>query len=390
MEVFIALLLGLVALNLWMTGRVLGAGPGLDKKGLLVAGLWIAPFIGALIVRNHLRERLPPAEETLPPRPVQPGAPLQVDAPGQAALDVQACLRDAHGWLVFDWAVVEPWLASIADAPARQSARLACQRAWLMHLRDGMGEYAALHETDDVLLLCTLDARAARTTTDFVARTRQRVARVLGALATPQPGTKSILVVFDGEDDYYTYTAAYEHGDGERAFSGGMFIDAGCPHFVTRRDDLSRIEPVIAHELTHAALAHLQLPLWLDEGIAVNTEHRLTGVRAEHTPQELQRMHQRFWGEAEIQQFWTGESFRRPDDGNKLSYDLARIIVEQLGKDWASFAAFAASASRDDAGARAARETWGIDLGAMVCALLEREAQPSWEPRLAAQLHISG
>lgn len=384
MEVFIALLLGLVALNLWMTGRVLGAGPGLDKKGLLVAGLWIAPFIGAFIVRNHLRTRLPRAEAGLPPPPPQADAPLQIEAPGHAALDLQACLRDAHGWRVVDWAVVEAWLDGIADPLQRQGARQACQRAWLMHLRDGMGEYAGLHETDDVLLLSTLEARAVKTTAEFVARTRQRVARVLGTLATPQPGAKSILVVFDGEDDYYTYTAAYEHGDGERAFSGGMFIDAGCPHFVTRRDDLTLIEPVIAHELTHAALAHLRLPLWLDEGIAVNTEHRLTGVRAEHTPQELQRMHQRFWGEAEIQQFWTGESFRRPDDGNKLSYDLARIIVEQLAKTWEPFAAFVANASQEDAGAQAAREAMGIELGPMVCALLQRAPTATWSPRVCA------
>lgn len=390
MEVFIALLLGLIALNLWMTGRVLGAGPGLDKKGLLVAGLWIAPFIGAFIVRNHLRAHLPRAEAGLPPPPPQADAPLQIEALGHAALDLQACLRDAHGWRVVDWAVVGAWLDGIANPQQRQEARQACQRAWLMHLRDGMGDYAGLRETDDVLLLSTLDARAAKATVDFVARTRQRVARVLGMLATPQPAMKSILVVFDGEDDYYTYTAAYEHGDGERAFSGGMFIDAGCPHFVTRRDDLTLIEPVIAHELTHAALAHLRLPLWLDEGIAVNTEHRLTGVRAEHTPQELQRMHQRFWGEAEIQQFWTGESFRRPDDGNKLSYDLARIIVEQLAKTWEPFAAFVANASQEDAGAQAAREAMGIELGAMVCALLEREPLASWSPRTVTSAEPAG
>jgi hypothetical protein len=384
MEVFVSALLALVALNVWMTRRVLRAGPALDQKGLLIAGLWIAPFIGALIVRNHLHHRLPPTPTELPPPPPHVEAPQHIEVPGQPALSVQACLRDAHGWLVFDWGMVNAWLDGIADAEQRQAARLTSQRAWLMHLRDGMGEYAWLHETDDVLLLSTEDPRGAKTTADFVARTQQRVTRVLGPLATPQPGSKSILVVFDHDEDYYTYTAAYDHGEGELAFSGGMFIDAGCPHFVTRSEDLSRIEPVIAHELTHAALAHLRLPLWLDEGIAVNTEHRLTGARhGEHTPQELQRMHQRFWGETEIQQFWTGESFRRPDDGNKLSYDLARIIVEQLAKTWEPFAAFVAQASRDDAGARAAREALGIELGAMVCALLQREPDPNWSPMRA-------
>jgi hypothetical protein len=341
------------------------------------------PFMGAFMVALQLRDRLGSAEADLPPPP-RPEAPLHIEAPGRSTLDVQACLRDAHGWMVFDWGVVNAWLAGIADVSQRQATRLVCQRAWLLHLRDGLGDFAWLHDTDEVMLLSTLEPRTAQATTDFIARTRQRVTRVLGSLAKPQPGSKSILVVFDDEQGYYTYTAAYEHGEGELAFSGGMFIDAGCPHFVTRSQDLSLVEPVIAHELTHAALAPLRLPLWLDEGIAVNTEHRLTGARrGEHTPQELQRMHQRFWGEAEIQQFWTGESFRRPDDGNKLSYDLARIIVEQLGKSWEPFSAFVSAASREDAGAKAAREALGIELGAMVCALLQREADPAWEPRLA-------
>ena len=386
MEALVVILLPLVALNLWMTRRVLRAGPLLDHKAVLIGGIWLGPFMGAIGVALHLRHRLGSAEieQPLPPRIAPPD---HVDAPGLDPLPVQTCLRDAHGWMVLDWTVVNAWLDAIVDPEQRQAARLACQRAWLMHLRDGMGEYAWLHETDEVLLLSTAEPRTAKATADFIARTHRRVTRVLGALTTPKPGSKSILVVFDDEESYYTYTAAYEHAEGELAFSGGMFIDAGCPHFVTRREDLSRIEPVIAHELTHAALAHLKLPLWLDEGIAVNTERLLTGARhGEHTPQQLQRMHQRFWGEAEIQQFWTGESFRRPDDGNKLSYDLARVIVEQLAKSWEPFAAFVVQASRNDAGAQAARDALGIDLGAMVCALLQREPLATWEPRSAMRL----
>lgn len=392
MEVLIFFSLALVALNVWMTRRVLRAGPAIAHHGLLIVGIWLVPFMGAMMVALHLRDRLGTAEIDGSPPPPSEAPPLLVEAPGQAALDVQTALRDAHGWLVFDWGVVEAWLAGIADDATRLAARLQCQRAWLLHLREGLGDFAWLHETDDVMLLSTLEQRTARATEEFIARTRQRVTRVLGPLATPQPGSKSILIVFDDEESYYTYTAAYEHGEGELAFSGGMFIDAGCPHFVTRSQDLSQVEPVIAHELTHAALAPLRLPLWLDEGIAVNTEHRLTGARrGENTPQELQAMHQRFWGEAEIQQFWTGESFRRPDDGNKLSYDLARIIVEQLAKQWDSFAAFVAQASREDAGAKAAREALGIGLGAMVCALLQREMEATWEPRpLRPHLDLHG
>ena len=32
------------------------------------------------------------------------------------------------------------------------------------------------------------------------------------------------------------------------------------------------------HEMTHGSVAHLPLPLWLNEGLAVNTERRLAGA----------------------------------------------------------------------------------------------------------------
>ncbi len=384
MGFFAVFLLILVVLNVWMTLRILNASPTLDHKGLFVAVIWIAPLFGAFMARNHLRDRIPLIDSEMPPPPPAEPAPTTVSTAGQPALALDTCLRDANGWPVFDWGVVEAWLGGINDEAQRESARVECHRAWLMHLRDTLGPYATLHETDDSFVLSTLEPGVVKATSDFIARSKRRIDKVLGPLAAPHGGHKSILIVFDDEADYYPYTAAYEPDEDESAFSGGMFIDAGCPHFVTCRADLSRIEPVIVHELTHAALSHLKLPLWLDEGIAVNTEHRLTGrQRSELTPQQMHRLHQGFWSEAEIQQFWTGESFRRPDDGNKLSYDLARIIVEQLGKDWASFAAFVTSASRADAGAQAARSTLGVDLGAMVCALLRRETDPSWEPRRA-------
>lgn len=80
--------------------------------------------------------------------------------------------------------------------------------------------------------------------------------------------------------------------------------------------DLAAIEPVIAHEMTHSALSHLALPRWLDEGLAVDTEQRLTGVRPLiYTPQELRIKHLQFWGRDEVQEFWFGETFFGPMTG---------------------------------------------------------------------------
>ena len=161
-----------------------------------------------------------------------------------------------------------------------------------------------------------------------------------------------------------------------------MYINAGCGHFVTVKADLRAVEPVIAHELTHACLSHLPIPAWLNEGLAVNTELRLCPPpQAPSNPWDLHARHLKFWGAAEIQEFWSGKSFLRNDEGNELSYDLAKVLVSQFAANWESFRQFALAADLADGAAAAAQLHLGIDLGAAVCAILEREPDASWAPR---------
>lgn len=69
------------------------------------------------------------------------------------------------------------------------------------------------------------------------------------------PWGKDILLVFDDEESYYRYVSYFYPESGEFAFSSGMFINAGCSHYVTMKGDLRLIEPIIAHEMTHAFLS---------------------------------------------------------------------------------------------------------------------------------------
>jgi hypothetical protein len=293
-------------------------------------------------------------------------------------------MTTANGFPWPDWNAVAEWTQSIPpDRPAdRKQATEQCRRAWLLHLRDALGPDFLLDESEHALILSSLEPAVVRATANYVAKTRQRVAKLLGSLGNLPQDQKSVLIVFDDQDSYYRYIGALYPDEGEFAFSGGMFINAGCAHFVTQRGDLAQVEPVIAHELTHSALAHLELPLWLDEGIAVNTQHKLTGVpHSLYTPQQMRAKHRQFWGETEIQQFWAGDSFHRPDEGQMLSYDLARILVGHLAARWSEFEQFASGAAREDAGAKAASEHLGVNLGACVCALLEQTPSHGWAPR---------
>ena len=373
----------LLALDVLATRRLLRLGERFRTHRMYIAMVWIAPFGGAMIALLHTQpymRQMRQATDDVRETPQDP-APEEVSAVDAVAFPVRAHLGDVNGFAMLDWRAAAAWLRTIADERARAAARVDLHRAWLEHLRDSLGETFWLHESDDALVLSSLEPAVAGALSRYVSGARKRIAGTLGALVRFPPGFKSVVLVLDDEDAYYRYVSMVYPAEGEFALSGGMFIDAGCPHFVVRRAELSAIEPVIAHELTHSALSHLRLPRWLDEGLAVNTEHRIAGAhRGLHTPRQLHAKHLQFWNDETIQQFWSGESFFRTDDGNMLSYDLARIMVAQMGRAWPPFERFATDAARADAGASAAREHMELDLGAYVSLMFEREPSEAWRP----------
>ncbi len=280
-----------------------------------------------------------------------------------------------------DWGVVQSWVESIEDKKLRGNVWASAENAWLLHLQAALGDRYSLTQSETAMLLSPLEKNVAAATLDYMSRTLKRVVKVLDGIAEVAPWGKDILIVFETEDEYYNYVSYYYPEEGEFAFSGGMFISEGCAHFVTVQSDLRTVEPVIAHEMTHACLSHLTIPLWLNEGLAVNTEHRFTGKPPSvFSAQEMRAKHLAFWGVGEVQEFWSGKSFSRTDDGNMLSYDLAKILVETFAKDWASFREFVLTARWQDGGAEAAQRYLGTNLGDYVSSFLEKPSSVEFEP----------
>lgn len=376
------------------------AAVGFERPGMFITLVWIVPLFGAgmaLVDASRWQRAHREAEQGAALQAQDSGPPPGTDVtlPGGRVLPLAEAFVQSSGFPLLDWPHVDTVLATLEEAD-RPAARTAVQRLWLEHLRHRLGPHFQLIESEHAFVLSSLEAGPQRATANYIASTRKKVAHLLAGLAAFPAEGKSILLVLDDEEWYYHYVSVYYPSEGEFAFSGGMFIDAGCPHFVVRRADLTQIEPVIAHELTHSALNHLGLPLWLDEGIAVNTERRIAGAApGPHTPHALDAMHRRFWGPAEIQQFWSGESFQRTDDGNLLSYELARVMVEQMARDWAPFAEFVRHARRGDAGAASALAHLHIDLGAVAAALTGKPGEAGWAPQpedlaAAAPAHEEG
>ena len=334
-------------------------------------------------------KRLFPNNNRPPSAPAQaaqshPAAPTAISLEGLDSFPFAAHIKTHYGFPIVDWPVVERWVYETVTEEQRATAWGACEKAWLLHFREALGPGFRLDEGSTACVLSSLAQKASRATLTYMERTPRRIGAILDGVADIQYAAgwgKDLLIVLDDEKQYYEYVSYYYPDSGEFAFSGGMYINWGCGHFVTAKSDLHSIERTIAHEMTHQCIAHLAIPKWLDEGIAVNTEFRLAGSGSKlYTPEQMRTKHRRFWGAAEIQQFWSGESFRRADDGNMLSYDLARILVDQFAREWDPFKAFVLAADHGDAGDGAARQHLGVSLGAAVAALMEKTASAEWEP----------
>ena len=310
--------------------------------------------------------------------------PSTLSAPGAPNFDVVGNFIDANSLPVLNWEAAQRWIESIPLAPDQATAWSECELAWLEHLCEALGPHYQLREKDGALVLSTLEGNVTEATLNFMNKTVKNITRLLDGVAQVPEWGHDILIVFDDDDAYYSYVAHYYPEAGEFAASGGMYINSGCGHFATVKADLRSIEPVIAHEMTHGCLGHLPIPAWLNEGIAVNTERRLCPPSSSvSTPQQMHARHCKFWGTPEIQEFWSGRSFLRPDEGNELSYDLARIIVSQFAADWDRFRPFVLSADVEDGGAVAAGEHLGIQLGDVISALLEKRTSYDWAPNPA-------
>lgn len=306
--------------------------------------------------------------------------PGEVVAPGVESFPLESHLSQFGGLPYLDWQAVTRWLESIETPEVQAKAWADCEIAWLLHLKAVLGDSFTLSQQGDAVLLSSLEPNIARITLEYMNKTLRRIQRVLDGITQVPEWGKDILIVFDNEEMYYQYVSHY-YPEGEFAGSSGMHIGQGCGHFVTMKADLSAIEPVIAHEMTHGCLSHLPIPMWLNEGLAVNTERRVSRVPPLlYTPHEMQQKHLRYWDAPKIQEFWSGKSFLRTDDGNLLSYDLAQKIVEQFASNWDVFRAFALSANIADGGASAAIEQFNLDLGEVAAVLIGRDPSPDWTP----------
>mgnify|MGYP007095979849 CR=1 FL=1 len=278
-----------------------------------------------------------------------------------------------------DWASIDARVP--AGTPDAELHRLyaGLARQWVDGLRDALGGSYRVHAGEDWLLLSHESDRYVGLLLDALARDKRRIQRALEGLVDDAGFGPHVLLLIEDLDDYCAYMAHFDHGDPDalRMLGAGSFIDAGYGHLVIPHRDLGEVEAVAVHELTHALLRDQALPLWLDEGIAVNMEQSITGRLLYPPEPELVGRLVAYWHAHGLDGFWSGHSFGLPDEGSELSYALATHVVSTLGEDWPRFRDFARGADWRDAGDASARAIYGAGLGELMTHLL---GDGDWSP----------
>ncbi len=236
---------------------------------------------------------------------------------------------------------------------------------------------------------------------EYAGRAASTIKDYLGQTAWSGTLAKDVLLIFTELDDYDHYVA-HHLAEGENPASGGMCLGSGYTHIALPWTDQTDAANAIIHELTHDCLAHLPLPHWLNEAVAVTLERAIgsprrqigesdqsavygasIGWRPPMMWDDLAERHFAFWNEENIQTFWAGTSFHIPGESNELSYSLAEVFMKLLSERTTleHFRKFLETARQDDAGQTAAIAILDVDLGDIAATFL---GEGNWRPQRSA------
>lgn len=277
-----------------------------------------------------------------------------------------------------DWDTIDEIVTT--NFSDRDENDLWCEIAcfWVEKIKSALSPDYSVYDSANFTVLTSENREYADTLLKFMEDILIRILKILPGIVSDNGYGKHVILIIDDLDHYYSYISYFYPDEGEFAFSGGAYLNKGYGHFVFPHQEIQSAERVAAHELCHALLDHLPIPLWLNEGITVNIENMIIGTRSRIMDHVMIKEHEEFWDKDKIQEFWSGDSFSRPDEGNHLSYHLSQFLVQSLSKDYKLFKEFANKADYADGGESAAHSVYNNSLGYLIEGLL---GNGDWAPK---------
>lgn len=302
----------------------------------------------------------------------------------QEYFDKQLDIRD--GFSRVDWEAMYDFTAKIGDSHELWNE---IADMWVSRIASEAGDDYVRYESDNFLLLSSTSQEENKIMLGFLEWARKSILSNLAGVAADEGFGKHVVFIFADSQDYYRYVAdCYEEGQ-LVTHSAGMYINRGYGHFAMTYLYMDEAKATLAHELTHALLAHLPIPLWLNEGLAVGMENLLSHSRYTEMDVEMLSRHQQFWNKSRIEEFKSGKSFSRTDDGQELSYHLGEFAVNTMSKDYASFVKFANLANWHDGGGSAIETIYGGNLDNILFTLFGKEDHDGYVPASGDEINRS-
>jgi hypothetical protein len=317
----------------------------------------------------------PPVESE--PVPLAPTALLDLNT-----LPDAFALRE--GFSRPDWKAICAAIGQACAPEDRDTARREAVLQWMDRLTAELGGAYRGERSRDFVLLSPLDEPGRRRFIEFSEKALEVIRYHLREVAWGKESFLHVIIMFSDQDDYFQYLSGF-HDEGTRPASAGVHIHSGYPHIALRYHNEAEARSIIAHEMAHHCVAHLPLPLWLNEGIARTIERAIGGYSGAILADDLLEHHRWFWNEERIQSFWAGTSFHEPGDAVELSYSLAEILVHLISKDVSkdveAFLGFVKTSQYGDGGQTAALDHVGSCLGKVAEMFL---GPGDWRPRRKA------
>jgi hypothetical protein len=292
------------------------------------------------------------------------------------------------GYPRLQWDLVESTIPAEASPQQRYQVWLEAYRQWLSELAAAISSAHTIFESRHFIAVAPSTGNSGPLLVSFAEHCRKVLLSVVDNLADLRSPCKYPIVAFNRIDLYQPYADSYGPGG---LSSSGFFIGEGAGHVAVLGVDIEAMEPVLAHELMHAALYHLPLPAWLNEGLALMFEHNACSARLPRLfdAEDVWR-HKEYWGENGLGEFWSGDGFHGDSDVQELCYELAEIAVRLLversqpglfglnRRRQRQLIGFIREASHADYGELACQEHLGCGLGDLVATFL---GPGDWSPQ---------
>lgn len=302
------------------------------------------------------------------------------------SLDIETLLAGAfspgpEGFPFPDWEEIAQRLESTYPKSRWDDAWRGAGKLWMQAILECLPEAYQLTESAPFLIIDHRKDGRTQALARILHHADGIVRQSLGRLLPETLYGACPVLAFHDEQTFYRYFSTYVSEDGSFGGAGGVYLNHGYGHFAFPAMELEYYADVVAHELSHAYLSHLGLPLWLDEAITADVEDAVTGRNPYAFDREMAERHQDFWTEEAIAAFWTGHSFLYDDEGQELSYHLARFILRSMQQGGATprsvIEAFVSEADWKDAGTAAAEKHIGFTPADCIEALL---GPGPWQP----------